>query len=299
MAMFSAYLDESGHVDDSEFLVVGGCIAHVDQWVHLESEWSNALLRSNPLKPDFHYVNCGDEDLRFRLAQILVRRVEKAVAIAIPIQKYKAANKRYALAECIGYPYPLAAWMCLAELNSWAALNYGVDHPVEYVFEDGAKHKGQLEWLAVRDQCAPPIFKRKKDCRTLQVGDFIAGEVYRSLRKSTVFGNLAHTPILEKLDELEHVWGGIDLLVDDPDLAATVFQIPFRNADLKYEPRIMKLKGERRAIVHSFSKDETNPRLKKAVRLPSHNQPLTLELMNARIEEYKRSKEEEKAKSQS
>jgi hypothetical protein len=290
MALFSAYLDESGHVDDSDFVVVGGCIAHVNQWAYLEREWSNALLRSNPLKPEFHYADCTDENLRFHLATIIVRRVEKAVAIAIPVKKYKAANKQYALAECLGYPYPLAAWMCLAELNSWAALNHGVDHPIEYVFEDGAKHKGQLEWLAVRDQCAPPSFKKKKECKTLQVGDFIAGEIYRSLRQSVVFGTLTPTSILEKLDEVSHVWGGVDLLMDDPERTSTVFQIPVRDTALKYQPRIMNLKGERRAIVHTFSKGQKNPKLKKAIRLPSNNQPLTLELINARIEEYRKFK---------
>jgi len=43
MAMYSAYFDESGHPDDSRYLVVAGAVADVDQWVHFEREWISAL----------------------------------------------------------------------------------------------------------------------------------------------------------------------------------------------------------------------------------------------------------------
>jgi hypothetical protein len=47
MAMYSAYFDESGHPDDSAYVVVAGAIADVDQWVHFEREWKEALAPLN------------------------------------------------------------------------------------------------------------------------------------------------------------------------------------------------------------------------------------------------------------
>ena len=43
MAMYSAFFDESGHPDDGTYLVVAGCVADVEQWVHFEREWKDAL----------------------------------------------------------------------------------------------------------------------------------------------------------------------------------------------------------------------------------------------------------------
>jgi hypothetical protein len=38
MAMYSAFFDESGHPDDTLFLVVAGCVAEVGQWTEFERE---------------------------------------------------------------------------------------------------------------------------------------------------------------------------------------------------------------------------------------------------------------------
>ncbi len=43
MSAFSAYFDESGHPDDSPYLVIAGGIAEVEQWAHFEREWTELL----------------------------------------------------------------------------------------------------------------------------------------------------------------------------------------------------------------------------------------------------------------
>ena len=43
MAMYSAYFDDSGHPDAGDRLIVAGGVAPVEQWVHFEREWRDAL----------------------------------------------------------------------------------------------------------------------------------------------------------------------------------------------------------------------------------------------------------------
>src|SRR5260370_36173183 len=95
MAMYSTYFDESGHPDDGTHLVVAGCVADVEQWVHFEREWKLALA---PLGPDtvFHAVDFDKgnppfdklstteaDELFKTLVGIICRRVEKTFSAAM------------------------------------------------------------------------------------------------------------------------------------------------------------------------------------------------------------------------
>jgi hypothetical protein len=181
----------------------------------------------------------------------------------------------------------LAAWYCVQEFHAWAD-HHNIQEQIEFIFEDGALHKGQLKWLATRDGLPIPVFKKKAECVTLQAGDLVAGEIRRSLDESHVFGSLKSTPILDHFETHSHVWGGIDQLVDEPELYAEVFAIPVRDESLRYKSTIFRVDGRNKAVVHSWSKDKPNEILKTAIKLPSFDQPLTLELMLHRIAEYKK-----------
>jgi Protein of unknown function (DUF3800) len=91
MAMYSAYFDESGHPDDSDFLVVAGAVADVQQWVHFEREWKEVLAPLNTTifhavefesgAPPFDGLTDKEKDELFsKLVGILCRRVEKTCA---------------------------------------------------------------------------------------------------------------------------------------------------------------------------------------------------------------------------
>jgi hypothetical protein len=279
MAMFSAYFDESGHPDDSNFLVVAGCVADLDQWVHLEREWCQALSPLDPLSaPGFHFAECRDDALKMRLAQIICRRVEKSFATVVPLDQYRVMNRKYIVAEALGYPYPLGARWCIGAVQDWAEY-HSEPTPIEFVFEDGAKHKGQIEWLAERDRFPLPIYKKKSECRTLQVADLLAGEIRRVLDASLKTGSL-----LELLESAPHSWGIMDL--KDADRLPFICKISPRDPSLRYQSKIMRHGPKRFPVVHSWGKDEKVPKLKKAVRLSSDDTPLTLEVADLRIREY-------------
>ena len=87
VAMYSAHFDESGHPDDSQYLVVAGAVASVDQWVTFEREWLDALA---PLGTRiFHAVDFDKgkppfDHLTSRDAGILLDRL-----VDIACQKYR------------------------------------------------------------------------------------------------------------------------------------------------------------------------------------------------------------------
>jgi hypothetical protein len=59
---------------------------------------------------------------------------------------------------------------------------YSIPHSeIAHFFENGAKHKGQLEWVAEKDHFPAPIFLEKKEYVLLQAGDFIAWHHYSFL----------------------------------------------------------------------------------------------------------------------
>lgn len=88
MAMYSAYFDESGHPNNGTFMVVAGCVAEVDQWVHFEREWLEALapldtniFHTNEFEnrnPPFDKLTSREaDDLFDKLVGIICRRVKR------------------------------------------------------------------------------------------------------------------------------------------------------------------------------------------------------------------------------
>ncbi len=141
------------------------------------------------------------------------QRVERCFGIVIDLKEHTAINKDYVFSECVGFPYALAARVCLLGLKSWLD-HHVVTEPVEIVFEDGAKHKGQINgWHSATASYSD--FKSKWECPTsflpLQVADLIAGEIGNHL--ATVGAkNEGYSDCLHEINHtLDRGWAIVDL----------------------------------------------------------------------------------------
>jgi hypothetical protein len=68
----------------------------------------------------------------------------------------------------------LAARSCIAGVEKWAHDKNADITEFLFYCENGAKNRGQLEWMAERDHFPNPMFREKSELLPLQVGDFIA-----------------------------------------------------------------------------------------------------------------------------
>jgi hypothetical protein len=266
--MYSAYFDESGHPDSSSHLVVAGCIAEVEQWVHFEREWLSAL---NPFETKvFHATDFEQrkppfdrlDDIQRRdflrlLVSIIGRRVEKQIAHAIPMDVYRALNTKYVFAECYGFPYPAAARMCMAGVAEWAA-HHSVKDEIVYCFENGAKHRGQIEWAAERDKLPIPLFPTKEQAVALQAGDFISWLQNRILAGSA---DESHMDLMGRLEAHACDWSKLNFLTGEAIVKWA--NIPLRDPELRYKCKIIRSKGRRRALVHYWRKDKHEPKIER------------------------------------
>jgi hypothetical protein len=266
MAMYSGMFDDSGHPDSGKYLVVAGGVADVDQWVHFEREWKDVLApfgvtifhttdfyqRDNPkIKNNtFRGMTYAEaKELIDRLAGIICRRVEKTFSSTIPLSHYNAINAKYLFAEYYGFPYPAAARACMYKVKDWANL-HSVSTPIEYFFESGTKHKGQLEWLAEKDRLPTPNYKKKEELCPLQMGDFLAWHQYAYL-EGTLDG--IGLRALERLGKHSNNWTMATML-DDPERVPTILNIPLRDPEYHYKCRIIRKDGQRMSLMHKWHK---------------------------------------------
>jgi hypothetical protein len=274
--MYSCYFDESGHPDDSKFVVVAGCIADVRQWAHLEREWKDVLLPLGILV--FHSVDfekrkapynqlsdAAATELSLRLVNIIRRRVERTISRAVPMAQFRTANDKYIVAEWFGHPYPMAARLCIAAVVDWAHHHSVRADEIKYYFEDGAKHKGQLSYVAERDRCPAPVFLPKAKAVPLQAADLIAWQHQRMLR------NGISTPVYDALEAASNDWG-VARTFEDPDQLAHILGIPERDPTLHYKSQVILHKGRRRVVIRWWPKSAggTPPHIPKGkIELPN------------------------------
>jgi Protein of unknown function (DUF3800) len=294
MAKYSAYFDESGHPDDKQFLVVAGCIATVDQWLHFEREWKEVLRPFNTdlfhmavfqrRAPPFDSLNDqAAKDLLMRLVGIICRRIEKSFTQVIPLTEYRVINKKYIFAECYGHPYPAIARSCMGRVAEWTQRQSVADEEVRYFFENGAKHKGQLEWIAERDHLPIPIFLEKNQAIPLQAADLIAWHSIAFLLRTTNADNIAALDRLSQRFDTDKDWGLTDLR--DPDRMPALLKIPLRDPQFKYKYKIIRKDGRRIASVQYWHKTLPEPKLeRKTLALEQPPRLTGVELKRAIIE---------------
>ena len=260
MAMYTAYFDESGHPDDDgAYLVVAGCVAETGQWDELEREWLEVL---KPLGTRvFHTADfdCGAkpfdrlkeaqaDELFARLIGIICRRINKSFSHVIPLGPYRAMNGKYLLGESYGFPYPAAARHCIFLVSEWAERHSIPPGEILHFFEDGAKHKGQLRWVALRDNQPEPNFKPKEEIVALQAADVLAwcSNLYLTKRANI---KIRYDRALARLSDVANEWG-ISRAFDDIDELPAILHIPLRNPAYRYKCQILKHRGRKRAVVH-------------------------------------------------
>ncbi len=156
MALFTAYFDGSGSPDESVALVVAGFIATAEQWIHFERNWNECLNNfgvSSLHMKDFAHSRGeftswkGDEEKRQRflrwLIGIILARVRHSFASAVVMEDHRRVDAKYCLSE-FSKPYALSGCTCLTKIRGRATRwKINLDE-IQYVFENGDKHKGDL-----------------------------------------------------------------------------------------------------------------------------------------------------------
>jgi hypothetical protein len=207
----------------------------------------------------------------------------------VSLKDYNVINSKYLLAEQYGFPYPSAARTCMAGVEEWAD-QHSVDvKEILFFFENGAKHKGQLEWIAERDTLPIPVFPEKKDLVPLQAGDLLAWLIHLGLT------NQVHKPryvkAYERIQEVSNRWRDVNL--SDPERFPSVLGVGLRDPLKKYDCRIVKAGGKRRSVVVIRDKDDPRQfKLDKKNDVIPEIQYVPLEELFERAKRYDESVEE-------
>ena len=187
---YTAHFDESGTHDESHrVLVVAGFVSTFEKWKRFEDEWAKILSGAGlPEKTIFHMKdfarNAGtyshfegqpEEKKNFisQLVKCTRRNVNKGFSCALVLRDWERVNESYSLKEELGFPYPFCGLMCIAMVHKWAQKNE-ISKPIEFFFEDGATHKGQLKTMAENSQGVTPMFLPKEKMMQFQCCDLAA-----------------------------------------------------------------------------------------------------------------------------
>ncbi len=161
--MLRAYLDESGKVDDSDFVAVAGAIASVESWLEFEARWNGVLAEFDA--PPLHMKTFahstgefagwkGDEtkrrDFQERLMRVALDTIDGIIGAVIDVRVFRSLDEPEQRAHAYD-PY----WPCLQDCLSIAgnrAMDHGDYERVEIFVEDQSN-------LAVK---ATTLFERCK-----------------------------------------------------------------------------------------------------------------------------------------
>jgi hypothetical protein len=264
--------------------------------VHLEREWLEVL---EPLGTKvFHATDFADrrppydrlgesecEIFLMSLIYIIRRRVERTISGAVNLEHHRAIDSRYVFSESYAFPYPLAARWCIGYVDRWAEKHSIVKDEIKVFLENGAKHKGQVGWIAERDGLPIPEFLEKKEV-PVQVGDLLAWSQYLYLTAGGRNIPPLYIKALEALDSSSHEWGLINL--SDPHRIPTILGIPPRDPDMNYKCRIIRYEGKRVATVRYWPKrHRTEPKVeRKTLVLPEVFKRLSAEEVRGLAAEY-------------
>ena len=156
----------------------------------------------------------ADELFSICVGIICRRSSNKSFSQAMILDDYRAINHKYLFAESYGFPYPALARACMGHVEQWA-VNHSIDNQeILYFFEDGAKHKGQLEWIGREDNIPIPIFRKNKLLSLSQAGDLIAwcNNLYLTMEGAIL---PPYERALDRLSAKSHEWGLVNY--QDPD----------------------------------------------------------------------------------
>jgi len=193
MLALTLYCDASGK-EDSTILSVGGFVGEVDGWSHFNQEWTTALadfgLKYFRMSEFAHSVGQfandwkGKETKRRavldRLISLILSHAKFWTGICVLLVDYHRADKDWQLHEK-AYPYPLCGKAAVDTVTKWYNAHH-YDCPIEYVFEQGDEHPGQLVELIQQETGRTPNFRTKLEAPALQAADFAAYETMKAYR---------------------------------------------------------------------------------------------------------------------
>lgn len=188
MAEYIAYFDDSGHPDDQEIVLVAGFLAPVKQWTLFESDWQRMLSRTGidvfhmtDFEASKQLTRKEKDVILLQLVSLIRARSQFYICALVPMKDYIAINNIYAFEQFVGTPYALAARTVVAVANEWMQGN-APDGNVQFVFEDGTKHKGDFLDAMTRDGLTLPCFRTKNEAVPLQAADWFAWETFNSFK---------------------------------------------------------------------------------------------------------------------
>lgn len=168
-------------------------------------------------------------------------------------------------------------------MEGWAEKHSIQVGNIRHFFENGAKHKGQVEWIAERDHKSIPVFLEKKEFVPLQAGDLLAWCHHHYL---TTGGKMEwrYEKAIKRFAEVANDWGLINF--EDPDRIPSVLEIPVRDPNMRYRCIIVKKDGKRRAVTRYWPKDKTQSKIKRGSLVLPEKAPLDPVQVKTAFERY-------------
>jgi hypothetical protein len=205
MAIFSAYMDETGHSQDEgqRFVGIAGLIAPVANWEAFERKWK-ATLKVFKL-PYFHMKEFAhstqtfkgwgsSEAKRQKLFGKLLLHMETAHPIPfgaiVPMERYRSFTK-----EQQGYfrdPYFLCFQSLVAACSSILEFRKAPDEEkVALIFSDQGEFKNRALQIYKKVEktevyirrSTPPIFRDMREFVPLQAADIVAYEMHKEFER--------------------------------------------------------------------------------------------------------------------
>lgn len=195
--MFEAYFDESETHPNSSFVCVAGYLFSKEMALKFAELWEQNV---KPLLPKnvevFHAVDCyalskKDRDTIFdAMIEITKDTIDRGIVVGVARSEYENAIKRHQkIKRMIGTKYTLCALRCAEYLSDWL-LEDKIEGDITYYFEDGNKHRGELENFLKTISYSPLMkqkyrlkkygFYAKNEALQLQASDLLAWEWQRS-----------------------------------------------------------------------------------------------------------------------
>jgi hypothetical protein len=209
--MFTLYCDDSGTHSQSPIAIAACFIAPVLQWEHFVKDWNDANDAENfgvfhmadfvAHKGQFALPEWQDKQKRARTLRRLISiiNIRRHHGFAAAVEK-EALDEEMPRHFAEGYKlgknhYTFAMRMCLGKVLKWRR-KYGHTEPIEYVFDEMSKGKGEINAVFERalsegaDQAqvfgitkGGWSFQSKSTTLPLQAADILAWESYNYMQK--------------------------------------------------------------------------------------------------------------------
>lgn len=199
ITMITAYLDESGHSNDTRLVCMAGAVAPMEFWIELEPEWKRALdhyeIKEWHTAPfakrvgEFRKWKNNDtvwEDAYRTFMGIIQTSRVMPVGATVSMTGWNECN----LNERFHDPYYLCLQVCVREALKFAARVQDPDGRLRVVFDNTEEFKSRVPQLYDAIRSTPfyalpwakrlmeePLFQSAKTLVQLQAADLIAYQV--------------------------------------------------------------------------------------------------------------------------